>query len=462
MFHKLDKRTQGWFFPDGQLEDLAKLFDATSFEGVVEDEIKLRVGLQLKHSRSFDNNLIAVGVGVDESVQSLKQIFKSSGHSFNKSIDSKLACLLANLYRRYLRSNTMWTGLNLHNGKAIPEIYNPSGVNPKSIKNLKAALEKEGFIYFVPGFNAKNASNSRSPKAIADESLVQFLEQEFGWEPTFIRYHHQARTIEMKSAKNEKGKRTLVDVELPKHIIEQGKLLEEYNRFLYDQLIMVPSDEGDFPDLIHTRRIFNNNDWQSGGRVFGGDYQQTSEALREKITINGEPVIELDIRSCHATMGFAHIGNNWYAHSNQDLYLRDELKAWDRSIIKIAFNIMLNAKDQQAAISALNYRQANSFLLEDLGLSPFKGWAKHLVNDVTSSFPELSGIFYSGLGNTFMNKEGNICMVIIRNSLESGVPILTLHDSFICPESYASTLDRLIKDAFQREVGATCVVEWSR
>lgn len=50
-------------------------------------------------------------------------------------------------------------------------------------------------------------------------------------------------------------------------------------------------------------------------------------------------------------------------------------------------------------------------------------------------------------------------MAIIRYSPDSGVYNLTLHDSFICPASYAPTLDALIKDAFQREVGATCVVE---
>ena len=76
---------------------------------------------------------------------------------------------------------------------------------------------------------------------------------------------------------------------------------------------------------------------------------------RKRITINGEPVVELDIKSCHATMAFAHVGIDWYAQSNQDLYSRLEDEGWPRDVVKKAFNIMMNAKSIKAAIGSLNY-----------------------------------------------------------------------------------------------------------
>ena len=119
---------------------------------------------------------------------------------------------------------------------------------------------------------------------------------------------------------------------------------------------------------------------------------------------------------------------------------------------------MLNADSSKSAIASLNYRQGNSFFLENNSIFPFNGWASKLVQDILDAFPELNKVFFSGLGNIFMNKEGNICLEIIKHSLETGIPILTLHDSFICPESYRDKLRLLIIEEFKKEVGATCAV----
>ena len=50
-------------------------------------------------------------------------------------------------------------------------------------------------------------------------------------------------------------------------------------------------------------------------------------------------------------------------------------------------------------------------------------------------------------------------MAVTEACLRKNIPLLTLHDSFICPARYASELDGIIKDAFQKEVGAVCIVE---
>ena len=61
-------------------------------------------------------------------------------------------------------------------------------------------------------------------------------------------------------------------------------------------------------DVFLTRRKFTDESWQLLGRLFGGSFQQFSKEEIKRITINGEPVVELDIKSCHATMAFAHVG----------------------------------------------------------------------------------------------------------------------------------------------------------
>ena len=96
--------------------------------------------------------------------------------------------------------------------------------------------------------------------------------------------------------------------------------MQRYNAFMAEQDIQIPTPVGFMRDVFMTRRTFTDESWQLGGRLFGGGFQQLSEEDRKRITINGEPVVELDIKSCHATMAFAHVGIDWYAQSNQDLY----------------------------------------------------------------------------------------------------------------------------------------------
>jgi hypothetical protein len=57
-------------------------------------------------------------------------------------------------------------------------------------------------------------------------------------------------------------------------------------------------------------RIFNNLSWEKGGRLYGdgaGNYQQMPEAKRHKMTINGEPVAEIDIKASFLTIYHAMV-----------------------------------------------------------------------------------------------------------------------------------------------------------
>ena len=65
-------------------------------------------------------------------------------------------------------------------------------------------------------------------------------------------------------------------------------------------------------------RVFNNGDhpnfdWNMGGRLYShgeGNYQQMERADRLRMTINGEPVCEIDIRASYLTIFHALIGES--------------------------------------------------------------------------------------------------------------------------------------------------------
>ena len=90
-------------------------------------------------------------------------------------------------------------------------------------------------------------------------------------------------------------------------------------------------------------------------------------------------------------------------------------------------------------------------------MTDFKGWSSHLVRKIQDAYPELEDVFYAELGNHFMNKEGNICMAIAEWAVREQVPVLTIHDSFICPASNAHELEQVIGLYFGEMVGARCL-----
>ena len=157
-------------------------------------------------------------------------------------------------------------------------------------------------------------------------------------------------------------------------------------------------------------------------------------------------------------MAFAHVGIDWYAQSDEDLYSRLENDNWPRDVVKKAFNIMMNAKSRKAAIGSLNYEHARSGFLMDCEMVPFQRWSNDLVQSIQDAYPELEDVFYAELGNHFMNKEGNICMAIAEWGVRERMPILTLHDSFIClANSKARVMDQIGK-LFSQVVNTSCVI----
>jgi hypothetical protein len=89
-------------------------------------------------------------------------------------------------------------------------------------------------------------------------------------------------------------------------------------------------------------RVFNNGDhpnfnWNMGGRLYSygeSNYQQKDKVKRLKMTINGEPVCEIDIRASYLTIFHALYGAPFDArHDPYDLQglgpkARDVVKRW--------------------------------------------------------------------------------------------------------------------------------------
>ena len=462
MFEKLEKRTQEWLISSVEHWTDALLEKALGEFADTKQAINERLAIRLNFSRPFDMGLFVEGEKADEALGFLiTQIKKQSGKNLRNPSLRQLNCLIANVYKQNKRDSRLWTRLKLRNKKAIPERYNPLGVSPETLRNLINYLRQLEYIHFVRGNNVREDKtyDSHSPRIVADNKLIELLEGQFNWDTSLLRYHETDEVIIMRSKKDAEGKRRLVDYADTDDTCHQRDVLNRYNQFLLRQKIQQFDEWGPFFDLIRTRRSFNDEDWTSGGRLWGGEYQQKSESNRSKTLINDEPVMEVDIKSCHATMAFASIGIDWYGKTDQDIYENGLLDAWPRNVVKRAFNIMLNAKNSRSAMSSLYSEQRKTFLLEEGNIGPFKGWGKKLVRDLERAYPELQSVFYKQVSNKFMNKEGKICLEVIEQCMDQQIVVLTVHDSFICQKRHEGTVRKILSETFKRVVGAKCIIE---
>jgi hypothetical protein len=183
-------------------------------------------------------------------------------------------------------------------------------------------------------------------------------------------------------------------------------------------------------------RVFNG-DFRRGGRWYGSWWQAVPSKIRKGLYLNGAATSEVDIRACHIRL--------LCAAARIDL---GDVDAYDglglpRSDVKLAVNVMLNASSWRSARAALIER-----LRENYGPSA----AAHVDatrNAIERRFPDLGVYWNSGCGLVLQNIDADICARVQRRLRAERIPCLSVHDSFIVPQSAREFAETTIAAVFQ-------------
>jgi hypothetical protein len=249
----------------------------------------------------------------------------------------------------------------------------------------------------------------------------------------------------------------------PVHVHETRRLrlirrdVEDQNAFLERFTITVDPAVGRYDDrgfLYAGDRWFNplrrryyrvfNGDFRRGGRWYGPYWQSLSAQARKAILINGEPTVELDYRTCHPRLLCAIAGLVLpFDDPDFDFYGGKGVK---RKQNKLAFNLALNARDERTGIAAISQK------FREEGWPCRYLYVRAVLRRLTRRHPELARYFNTGIGLRLQNIDAQMCAEVQRRLREQGVPCLSVHDSFIVPETYTALLKSTMSGVLDVEV----------
>ena len=198
-------------------------------------------------------------------------------------------------------------------------------------------------------------------------------------------------------------------------------------------------------------RIFIG-DLTLGGRFYGSTIQRLPQAVRKTLTVNGEPVVELDFQALHYRLLMVLRGRpdplrGAVRDQTLDPFKRVAWPRLKRSLIKLAFNIMINARDRDSARDALATKIRTTSGCKHASA---RRMAERAMKRLETRLPECKAYWCSDLGIRLQRIDSDICADVLDIMTSLGIPTFPVHDSFIVSASKHVELEKAMRDALLR------------
>ena len=355
-----------------------------------------------------------------------------------------LKVLLLDLYVCWQSDPLMYLSVHMSkSGWKANSRYNALNLSSQMIGIIKR-LTDLGFLEFKKGFEGKLSRIRPTEKLELLFKLTKLKHDD-------ISHHHDEEMLVLKAGDNMKGfdKGEKLDYPDTPETLAMREILKRYNALLRRSNIDICSLEKPYVERLYNtgkkagelirihidkrnvfvKRVFNNNNWERGGRFYGGWWQYINRVMRSDIMINGKPTVEVDYKAMHIALLFSEIG---YDHE-YDPYTLDAsvFPKWNwfdqRQAIKELVLMAINASSKSQAFRAFRANQPVG--------NPFKKLKnkqlEKLLNAFITEYPELEPYLCSGKGLELMYRDSCIAEYVIDHFTKRDVPILCMHDSFI-------------------------------
>lgn len=194
-------------------------------------------------------------------------------------------------------------------------------------------------------------------------------------------------------------------------------------------------------------RVFNNNDWNQGGRFYGAWWISCPSKFRPYILINGKRTVEVDYSGLHPAMLYALEGQP-IPDDPYECCLTKAGNKDERKLVKRTFNALLNAD----SIHKLDEIEGYSSKITGRSWNDFK---QHIVG----KYPEFRQYFGSGVGLSLQRKDSDLAEEVMLRFADMDYACLPVHDSFIVHHGLEDELDQVMREAFEAKFGISSKVK---
>lgn len=386
---------------------------------------------------------------------------------------------------RWFVSNSARAYKNNASGMTVsltPSYYsgNKAKIGYKAVQGLLKVLESKGYVHIYKGYveawklvRGKRVAEYVIPSCIVFRERWNALWR--GEQESFGLFDDKPLepSVEIRNRKTKEVLTTRGRI----GIKEVREKMDNYNESLTDANIKY---NGKPVATVAYKRIYLDT-MNIAGRIYasGGGIQLLPQRLRsELLTIDNEPVVELDYHAIHPSICFSMLEKDgWDAYEilgegfdpygvdisfvqvDNSLVMRHSEqigKKYDprRNLIKLAILIGINAVDKQAATGGLSAKLAEDSkrAVEDRQFVGLIGNPTIPVGKVFDAVIEHNDLirehFYTDRGVVLQKIDSDIMMNVISQMVQKGHTVLCYHDSAVCKASAESDLRAAMEQAW--------------
>lgn len=335
----------------------------------------------------------------------------------------------------------------------------------KKVTDVVRLLHDAGLIHVKLGFyvRSERSGSGRLTRIWPTSELTALFER-----CNLDSYKIGTREKEVIILKNEDGDQ--IEYEDTPDTYRMRQVVSDYNDLLARHFIDIRRlnhpwiDLGNGSRLIigparqQVHRVFNRASFSYGGRFYGAWWQECPKSWRREIFINDAPTIEQDYSSLHIALLYARKGINYYTDCEGDAYQLDtpaflttpqETRRYAKALMLTA----INAKNDRMTFNAFRSQrrkegdqQGGSFADKQLSV---------LLDGLRRKHPIIADDLASDAGIMLMNDDSRITEHVIKRFTERGLPVLTVHDSYIVHWQAHDLLEEALNEGFSVVTGMT-------
>jgi hypothetical protein len=421
--------------------------------------------LDYEHSRLLDVHVWSAYPQVNTFVDFIyEQYFERNNFQGRTKLSkNNLKVVLLDLYVAWLSDPDLLISVSRDNNSfKAGSRYNELSIG-KAVLKVVDHLSSVGLIYIKDGFYNRSTGIGRQSRIWPTHKLIKMFKQaKFG--VLSVTNHSDRESIVLRNESKEN-----IEYDDTDETNRMRAVLKSYNALLTETHIdlrfldgryLETGDQGKTNRVFinqndkFVRRVFNNSSWQKGGRFYGGWWQRCPKDYRHEIVLDGFVTQEVDYSGIHVVLMYALEGIDYWKDFVDDPYNveRPEIinEAIDfRKLCKTLFLISINSTDEKSCFQAFR-SEAESGSLEKR-LTDDKLGA--VLSALCTKHDPIKHKIASGAALDLMYQDSKITAEIIKYFTGEGVPILTIHDSYIVPFGYDKILMRKMKEAFAKVAG---------